>query len=422
MRVASYFLAVAALLTTGGGALAQQSPPPELHAGLAALRGGFQENPDTGGASPAFDPIKHSLRDWLLARLPPERPTEESVTALADAVNSALRQADLFCPEAKDPVENGPCTIASQFFPLGYLDEVRLELLDRGNSGIFLTARTGIGVSCGFDVSAYIFAWSASGWRLAWQSEQNDYAKEKYRPGWIGEVEIGPRDEKSGERLVLTLGSNPACQSNFQAAYLRLWRMDARLEESRLLLERAETAYLGRNDPALLGDLGLDEATVEFATPSIDLDVHNREAVFHFEVSGNTVSRADPVALSPRDFVDEWLRRSWEESVLWTEPRQRDALATRHKAIREGADFVSGSFVEPTMRCTVRPGLWQVGIKLGATEEERDQQPPVYFLVRWQPPYRFRMADAADRPFPECFAPDPKASEWRTLFLGHGWQ
>ena len=421
MRAAPPLLAAALLLVAGGGALAQQTPPAELQAALSALRGHFAENPETGGASPAFDPIKHALRDWLLARLPPEKPTEESVAALAEAINTALREADLTCPAGND-ADDGPCIHDRQFFPLGYLDEVRLELHDWGDGGIFLAVRAGLGVSCGFDVSAYLFAWSAGGWRLAWQGEQNDYAKERYRPGWIGEVGIGPRDEKTGARLVLTLGSNPACISSFQAAYLRLWRMGARLEDSRLLLDRAETIYLGRNIPTLLGDAGLDDATVEFATPSIDPDVQNREAVFHFKASGGTVARVDPVALSPRDFVDEWLRRPWTESVLWTEPKHREELAERHRAIREGTDYVSGSFVEPTLRCTVRPGLWQVGITLGASEEERDQRQPTYFLIRWQPPYRFRMADGADRPFPECFAPDPEADEWRTLFAGHGWQ
>jgi len=420
VRAASLLLAAALLLAGAGVALAEDAPPPELHAGLAALRGHFSENPDTGGASSAFDPIKQALRDWLLAHLPREKPTEESVSELAEAINSSLKQADLFCPGGGG--EEGPCTHDREFFPLGYLDEVRLELHDWGDAGIFLAARTAVGVSCGFDVSAYIFAWSAGGWRLAWQGEQSDYGKEHYRPGWIGEVGIGPRDEKTGTRLVLTLGSNPACQSNFQAAYLRLWRMGARLEDSRLLLDRAETIYLGRNDPPLLGDVGLDDATVEFATPSIDLDVHNRETVFHFKASGDAIARVDPVALSPRDFLDEWLRRPWAESVLWTEPKHREELAERHRAIREGTDYVSGSFAEPTRRCTVRPGLWQVGIALGASEEERDQRQPTYFLIRWQPPYRFRMVDGADRPFPECFAPDPEADDWRTLFAGHGWR
>ena len=147
MRAASLLLAAALLLTEAGVALAEDAPPPELHAALAALRGHFSENPDTGGASPAFDPIKHALRDWLLARLPPEKPTEESVSALAEAINSSLKQADLFCPDGGG--DEGPCTHGREFFPLGYLDEVRLELHDWGDAGIFLTARTAVGVSCG---------------------------------------------------------------------------------------------------------------------------------------------------------------------------------------------------------------------------------------------------------------------------------
>jgi len=422
MRAGSLLLAAALLLMCAARTQAQDAPPPELQSMLAALRGHFQDHPDTRGASEAFDPIKHALRGWLFTRLPPEKPTEESVAGFADAINSALKAAGLFCPVEGDSAGNGPCSASGQFFPLGFLDEVRLELHDWGNLGTFLVARTGVGVSCGFDVSAYVFRWSGGGWKLAWQSEQSDYSSEHYRSGWIGEVGIGPPDEKTGARLVLTLGSNPACQSNFQTAYVRLWRMGAGLEESRLLLDRAETIYLGRNEPALLGDVGLDEATVEFATPSIDLDVHDREAIFRFKVSGDRAERIDPVALSPQDFVEEWLRRPWSESVNWTEPKHRDALAERYRAMHEGDDYISGGFLHPTRRCTVRPGLWQVGITLGASEEKRDQRQPVYFLVRWQPPYRFRMADSADQPFGECFTPDPEADTWRTLFAGHGWQ
>ena len=422
MRAARTLLAAALLLLTAGAALAEETPPVELHAALAALRGHRQDNLDTGGASPAFDPIKRRLRDWLLARLPAQKPTPESAAALASEINAALKQADLLCPPDADKASNGPCSASGQFFPMGYLDEIGLELHDTGTSGIFLVAKTGIGVSCGFDASAYVFAWNDGAWRLAWQSEQNDYAKERYHPGWIGAVQLGPAEEKSGNRLVLTLGSNPACQSMFQAAYVRLWRMGARLEDARLLLDGAEAAYLGRNEPALLGDVGLDGALVEFATPSLDVDVHNREAVLHFKASGDTVERVDPIALSPRDFVEEWLRRPWDESEHWTEPRHREAVAERHRALHDGVDYVSGSFVAPTRACTVRPGLWQVAITLGSSEEERDQRLPTFFLVRWEPPFRFRLADIADKPFPECFQPDPAADEWRTLFAGHGWQ
>ena len=110
MRAASLFLAAAVLLVAAGVALAQDPPPPELHTALTPLRGHFRDDPDTGGASPAFDPIKHRLRDWLLARLPPEKPTRESAEAFADAINSALREADLLCPAGPEDAAEGPCT------------------------------------------------------------------------------------------------------------------------------------------------------------------------------------------------------------------------------------------------------------------------------------------------------------------------
>jgi hypothetical protein len=49
---------------------------------------------------------------------------------------------------------------------------------------------------------------------------------------------------------------------------------------------------------------------MEIRARSIDTAIHDRAHVLHFKVEGSTVQRADPVALQPQDFVDEWITRA----------------------------------------------------------------------------------------------------------------
>jgi hypothetical protein len=67
------------------------------------------------------------------------------------------------------------------------------------------------------------------------------------------------------------------------------------------------------------------------------------------------------------------------------------------------------------MRCPNARDTWQVGINF----EDRQPNPSVYFLVRWRPPYQFRMINVSDRPWTECTEEDREADEEpRTLFPG----
>jgi hypothetical protein len=55
---------------------------------------------------------------------------------------------------------------------LGFLSRIKLY---RPQHSEFLVLRTGAGIECGFDESAYAYEWSADKWRRFWQSEQDDY-------------------------------------------------------------------------------------------------------------------------------------------------------------------------------------------------------------------------------------------------------
>ncbi len=48
----------------------------------------------------------------------------------------------------------------------------------------------------------------------------------------------------------------------------------------------------------------------------------SRRLVRHYVVVKEKVERVNPIALGPRDFVNEWIMHPWLESSPWTEPEK----------------------------------------------------------------------------------------------------
>ncbi len=157
------------------------------------------------------------------------------------------------------------------------------------------------------------------------------------------------------------------------------------------------------------------DVLIEFMQRSIDGVVFNRKAIRHFLIERDRVRRVEPVALSPRDFVDEWLTRSWGESEGWSS--FPEALGW-HKKLH--ADYVRGEFLGPTLHCQT-PDLWQVGFQPSDPKNSEPER-KVYFLVRWTPPYRFALVNVSDKPWARCTQPDEEADATRRSFSTQEWR
>jgi hypothetical protein len=96
-------------------------------------------------------------------------------------------------------------------------------------------------------------------------------------------------------------------------------------------------------------------------------------------------------------------------------------LDWRRRFDKEG---ISWEFQDPSMHCRATPDLWQVGLNLTPEPENPTTKPTqAYFLVRWRPPYRFRMVSINDGPSPGCTERDPRADDpKRRLFSIQEWQ
>jgi hypothetical protein len=385
---------------------AQASTPlAEIGAELERVRSEAPRHHETRGASPRLTTIKHQLRDWIesqLAQLPSDPNGDDGAeTALAGHLNADLRREHLLR-------QGDGAGTDDDWSRIGFLGEVRLEYRQRQT---FLVLQTAVEVNCGYDESAYLYRWQEGRWNKIWETEQNVYIEGKYKIQLIRAVLVSPNLNESSPYYVLTLGTEPWCSSNWHDVYVRLWSLSSSGQQPKVLLDKSEWAFLGGHDIPVQGSVGRNDALIEYTVGSIDLGVFSRETILHYSLTPDRAERIDPVALSPRAFVDEWLTDPWEQSRLRSQPSAFAALRKVHQ--ERGRD----EFIQPTRHCRT-PDLWQVGL-----ESIEGKRAPVYFLVRWRPPYDFTMVQVSQQPLPACNEKDPAADdEDRTLFPVQDWR
>lgn len=342
------------------------------------------------GATLQLIVVKHALRDWAEGRI--ERlDVQGDVEGLEKSLNSELRRARAICGYAAGD------QACPEWTHLGYLGALRVRRV-----GAFTLLQTGVGIECGEDESAYLYAWSDEGWRRVWQNEQNAYTETEYRPQTIHSVLVSPWN-KENDYLVLTLGTESWCQSALHNVYYRVFRLGP--DPMALPLVSGEEWARVDDDPPIHGSVSSNDVLVQFTPANPDAEV----AVRHYRIDSRGARRTDPLALSPRGFVSEWLTHAWRETSQWSEGENRGAMRDLHERLfrKVEPDYPD----KPTMHCKGQD-VWQVTMDFG----EYPAQSLYYFLVRWRPPYRFTMVEASQSPSPSCNEKDPVADEFRTLF------
>jgi hypothetical protein len=131
-----------------------------LRASLLALRDKPIDSGGPRGAVPQLTIVKHQLRDLVESRFKGfTRDFDEGL--LERELNAELLYAKLFCGYY-GVADRPPCPDWSLF---GFLKELKLH-----RSGIFLVLKTGVGIACGYDESAYLYTWSDEGRRRVCQT------------------------------------------------------------------------------------------------------------------------------------------------------------------------------------------------------------------------------------------------------------
>lgn len=376
-----------------------------LRATLLPFRTHLTAHPETRGATIQFNFAKHQLRDWIELQLL-KFPQDGHAGDLQQEMDQALSRARLYC-DHQAQIKYPDCDGDSR---LGFLGGLYVSRRD-----VFLIVQTHFGVQCGYDESIYLYEWREGRWRRRWQYEQSVYTKEAYAPQTIDSVSISPAD-KDGYRLILTLGTDLGCSVVWNPVFYHLWRLPPDQPLAKVapavkpLIE--ESAIANLSIPAIHGGLTPEGMLIEFTVHGVD-PAHDREAIRHFSVQGGKVERIDPVALTPREFVEAWFEEKWpgDAPATISDSASRAELQKWYAKLH-GAP-AHGQFAGTTMHCTDAPDLWELGIKF---DPGGSVSGALYFQVRWTQPNRFTMVHIGDHPSQDCAREDLKADQYRTLF------
>lgn len=424
-------LALLVWVLVASAAIAAGSDLDPVAKALATVRVSKPIN-DERDAGPELNVVKTALRLWAESRFERFQPfvpisdgafrSATGLDALEARLNADLKNADLTCDGVKASPQRcgdpGPPGYGGRESSRGYIGGVSLQFLEDNR---YLLLETTVGIVCGYDQSAYLYEWQDGRWKLIFASETDDYRNKHYEPQEFISVETSPsnvawNEPVSRPPLVLTLGFSPWCSSNWNVLYARLWRASPTTVATKPLLDISPTLYLGDEPSTTAGRVTDHDLLIQFEGDGTDGGP--RTHVAHYAIGDNDrLERIAPVALNPGDFVDEWLRQPWAESVKWSAPREQDKQHRWYDAFHKGVEFVLGQSDEAPLRCEDDPTLWQVSL----TEHAGPKNPEVsgYFIVRWMAPYQFTLVDIRNEKSRDCDIADPMRDNVGTLFPFH---
>jgi hypothetical protein len=332
----------------------------------------------TEAAKQAIAEMKQNLADFVDAYLQCSDSRISAVQVTRDL--SSLGHAFEFLPNHVYSNEEFPKDGLNYGFQLGF--KARRE----PHSNLVSVEAT-FQIQCGSDSVLMLFESADAGWRemLRWQSPPYDLVS-----GALGSFgyAVSPPDAR-GEWYVLVKSIPPWCSSTWSSIRYAVLRPSSNIHAPSVVYQGKEGIWWGNEDFGRLRANATD-FEIRFHNHSIDVGVHSRLWINHFVIQGDRVRRTQPVAISPRDFVDDWVQEPWTVVGQWTDAEKRAPLQLTHDRLMKIGFFE----YESIRRCSDQPNHYQIGV------EDQNDTDHYYFSVTGKS--RFTMHDVSSSPNEQC--------------------
>lgn len=232
-----------------------------------------------------------------------------------------------------------------------------------------------VGLSIPYDTDSALYLYR--GGRLIYQREVNDYES-------IGKA-LGSfqwklsRPGADGSRLILTTAISPSPASNWQMLRYTVDRILPDCDESIPIARAEEEIFLGWDELVL--HVEPDRYGLRFVAGGLE-GGFTRTRVLNYELDGDQPVRVEPIADTPEDFLQEWLKMPAEEAMQWSDVERTEL---------SGDDATWG----PVRQCV--DGAWQLRVDVSIPDS--DEYEPTYFIVDDK---NFRVREIRDEPRPGC--------------------
>ena len=262
-----------------------------------------------------------------------------------------------------------------------------------------LAVTTQVALQCGEDATLQIFERAGEAWRerIRWQSKPHEDISAAF--GFF-DFAVSPSDEQ-GQWYVLVKSIAPWCSSTWSTVRYAILRSGSEPAAPHVVFSGDDSIWWGSDDAGALRAQTHD-FELRFHSYSIDTGVHNRVYIRRYAIQGNDVRRTQPVAVTPRDFADEWIVSPWDQAKAWSAPGD-DALARWHKRLH-GAGNADFEFLS-VHACSGKRGGFQVAMENERESTGKGDTAKQYFL-RIDGADEFTLIAVADHAWPNCRGAD----------------
>jgi hypothetical protein len=346
-------------------------------------------SPDTNLSKAANDErdriadLNDALRDWVETRLPKSRTLLETAFAtLPDRMRAELQRAGVLAPS------NG----AEEY---GYVGGLEISRPAEFPEALVITER--ITSPCGTADSVYAYDYTAGSPRRVLESRgsrQDETLIGKYFSA----------ADAAGNRLFLAFRHAAQCGSSWNRLFYELFRLRPDGNAAASILSGDHGISTAAGD-AYRVQLMPDDLVIELKDRSIDTRVRNRTHLLHYRVTPVAIERIDPIALTPEDFVDEWLTRPWSEMTRWSSASDRDILERWHGFLSGDSDTAE---IRVVQSCTDKPDDWKIALSMEwIAGKKLPEAFTLYFRVQGFGNNVFKMAGVGFHPPDGCPGDSP---------------
>ena len=262
----------------------------------------------------------------------------------------------------------------------GEISQIRFDFRTGYSPGV-LVVTTQLWVPCGStdpDTAIYVFQGRARDWKLVLATDADfDPNGEREESGI--QYELSPPDA-NGEWYLAVTQAPPACGPTPAPASLRyeILRPGRTPDEPLILLDRREPLNEKFQPPFRLEVQ--DDWFAVTKGKERKLDGEPGVSIARYQVIGNGMTRMQPPALAPDDFLDEWVQLSWSEAAHLSS--QSPDLSRWHSTLSALAnDSTEIEFVQPCPEHGTADKIWLAGLWIDRKLNPSSENERLYIVV-----------------------------------------
>ena len=245
----------------------------------------------------------------------------------------------------------------------GEIRKIKFDWKTGYEPGVLIVS-TQLWLPCGSsdpDSAIYIFQGAARQWKLVLAAESDfDPAGEKDESGM--QYDISPPDSQ-GHWYVAIAHVPPTClRSNTPVSY-KVLRPGTKADQPIVVLSGRESIN-PFFDPGFRIDLQAEWFALTLGKVR-KLDGGPGVAIFRYDVSGDQPRRMAPLALTPEDFLDQWVQLNWDKAKPWTRVSPDSALEKWHSKLNSlASDSTEIESVDPCSGTTAGDPDWLLELSI----------------------------------------------------------